>query len=85
MNLKVKLTRKRKKDLDRLIDTVGFLSHVLPRDFVGPCAASPADLSEVTPSTFSLIAIGIPKIFEDFGIRPNLPEWFFLDISTIQF
>ena len=85
MNLKVKLTRKRKKDLDRLINTIGFLSHVLSGDFVSPCAAPPADLSKLTPSTFSLIAVGISKILEDFGIPPDLAEWFFPDISTIQF
>jgi hypothetical protein len=85
MNLKVRLIRKRKKDLKWLIDTIGFLRHVLPGDFIGPRPTTPTNLSELTPPTFSLIAIGIPKILEDFGIRPDLPERFFSDISTIQF
>jgi hypothetical protein len=71
--------------LKGLIDAIGFLPHILPGDFVSPCPATSADFSEFTPSTFSLIAIGIPKVLENFGLFPNLPETFFHDISTIQF
>ena len=85
MNLKVRLIRKRKKDLNRLIDAVRFLCHVVSGDFIGPGPTSSADLSEFTPSAFSLIAIGIPEILEDFGIRPDLLERFFSHISTVEF
>jgi hypothetical protein len=74
MNLKVKLTRKRKKDLNRFIDTIGFLGHVFTGEFIGPRPTTAADLSELTPLTFSLIPIGIPEILEDFGVRPDLLE-----------
>jgi hypothetical protein len=85
INLKVRLIRKRKKDLKRLIDAIRLLRHILPGDFIGPCPTTPANLSEFTSPAFSLVAIGIPKILEDFGILPDLPERFFSDISTIQF
>jgi hypothetical protein len=85
MNLKVRLTRKRKKCLKRLINAIGFLGHILSGDFVSPCPTTPADFSELTPSAFSLIAIGIAKILEDFGLGPDFLERCFPDISTIQF
>jgi len=74
MNLKVRLTRKRKKDLNRFIDTIGFLGHVFTGEFIGPRPTTAADLSELTPPTFSMITVGIPKILEDFGICPDLVE-----------
>jgi hypothetical protein len=85
MNLKVRLTRKRKNDLKWFIDAIGFLRHVLPGDFVGPCATTSADLSEFTPSAFPLIAFGIAKILEDFRLGPDFLKRYFPDISTIQF
>jgi hypothetical protein len=85
VNLKVKLTRERKTDLNRFIDTIGFLGHVFPGNFIGPGAAPPADLSKFTPSTFSLIAVRMSKILEDFRSGPDLLERFFLDTPTIQF
>ncbi len=85
MNLKVRLTRKRKKDLNRLIDAIGFLGHIFTGDLVSPCTTTSADLSEFTPSAFSPVAVGIPEIFEDFGIHPDVPKGFFPDISAVQF
>ena len=78
MNLNVRLIRKRKKDLNRFIDAVRFLCHVVPGDLVGPCPTSSADLSEFTPSAFSLIAVRIPETLEDLGIHPDLLERMFL-------
>jgi hypothetical protein len=66
MNLKVKLTRKLKKDLNRFIDAIGFLCHIFAGDFIGPRPTTSTDLSKLTSSTFSLIAIRIAKILEDF-------------------
>ena len=85
MNLKVRLIRKRKKDLNRLIDAVRFLCHVVSGDFVGPGPATSADLSELTSSAFSLIAIDIPKISEDLRVSPDLLKRLFSHISTVQF
>ena len=85
MNLKVRLIRKRKKDLKRLIDAIGFLGHVFTGEFIGPRSTTAADLSELTPPTFSMIIVGIPEILKDFGICPDLLERFFSYISTVQF
>ena len=70
--------------LKRFIDAIGFFRHVFPGDFIGPCPATPADLSELAPSTFPLIPVGISKVLEDIGFFPNFPEMFFPDITTIQ-
>ena len=85
MNLKVRLIRKRKKDLNRLIDTVRFLCHIISGDFIGPGPASPADLAEFTPSAFSLITVCVPETLEDLGIDPDLPKGGFLDVSAVEF
>jgi hypothetical protein len=71
--------------LERLIDAIGFLRHVLPGDFVSPCPATSADFSELTPTAFPLIAFGIAEILEDFRLGPDFLKRFFPDISTIQF
>jgi hypothetical protein len=85
MNLKVRLIRKREKGLKRLINAVGFFCHIISKAFIGPGTAASADLSEFTPSTFSLIAIGIPKVLEDRGCFPDLLKRFFSYVSAVQF
>jgi hypothetical protein len=72
-------------DLNGLIDAIGFLGHVIPREFIGARPAAAADLPELTSSAFSPIAIGIAEISEDFRIHPDLLERLFFYISAIQF
>jgi hypothetical protein len=72
MNLNVKLARNRKKDLNGLIDAIRFLCHIISEAFIGSGPTASTDLSEFTPSAFSLVAIGISKILEDFGDGPDL-------------
>jgi hypothetical protein len=74
MNLKVRLIRKRKKDLKGFIDAIGFLCHVFTGEFISPRPTTSADFPELTPSTFSMVTVGIPEILEDFRIRPDLVE-----------
>jgi hypothetical protein len=85
MDLKVEFTRKRKEDLNRLINAIGFLSHVFPGEFVSPCPAASTNLSEFTPPAFSLIAIGVAKILENVRFHPDLLKRFFSHVSAIQF
>jgi hypothetical protein len=89
INLTVRLARKRKKDfrkdLNRLIDAVGFLGHVVSQGFVSPGPAASTDFSKLTSTAFSLIAVGVPKVPEDFRAGPDLLERFLSHISTIQF
>jgi hypothetical protein len=79
------LDRQPPKNSNRLIDAIGFLGHIFPRQFIGPRPATPTDFSELTPSAFSPIVIRIAKILEDFRLYPDLLERLFSDISTIQF
>jgi hypothetical protein len=72
MNLNVTLARNRNKDLIGFIDTVRFLCHIISEALMGSGPTAPTDLSEFTPSAFSLVAIGISKILEDFGDGPDL-------------
>ena len=83
-NLNVKRIGKRKKDLNRFIDAVRFLRHIVSSDFIGPCPASSADLPEFTSSAFPLIAVCIPQTLKDLGIHPDLPERGSLHISAVE-
>jgi hypothetical protein len=85
MNLKVRLIRKREKGLNRLINAAGFFCHIFSKAFIGPGTAASADLSELTPSAFSLVAIGISKILKDLACFPDLLKRFFSHISAVQF
>jgi len=85
MDLNVKLARNWKKDLNGLIDAIRFLCHVIPEAFIGPGSTASTDLSELTPSAFPLIAIGISKILENLRGGPDLLKSFFFYISAIHF
>jgi transcriptional regulator with XRE-family HTH domain len=74
-----------KEDLKRLINTIGFLGHVFPGEFIGPGPTASADLSELTPSTLPMITICISKILEDLTVFPDLLKRLLPHISTIQF
>jgi hypothetical protein len=85
MNLNVTLARNRNKESNGLIDTVRLLCHIVSEAFIGSGPTASADLSELTPPTFSPIAIGISKILENFRGVPDLMESFFFYISAIHF
>src|SRR4030042_844456 len=84
MSLNVGRIRKRRRDLNRLIDTVRFLGHIISGGFVRPGSATSAELSKFTPSAFSLIAIRVSKMLKDFGLSPDFLKRFFSHISTVQ-
>jgi hypothetical protein len=85
MNLNVTLARNRNKESNGLIDAVRLLCHIVSEAFIGPGPTASADPSELAPPTFSLIAIRISKILENFGGVPDLLESFFFYISAIDF
>ncbi len=76
-NLNLRLTRNWKRDLNRFIDTVRFLCHIISEAFIGPGPTASTDLSELASATFSLVVIGISKIPEDLGTVPDLVKGFF--------
>src|SRR3972149_6682065 len=85
INLKVRLTRKRKKDLSRVIDTVGLLCHIVTGDLVSPGPTSSADFPELTSSAFPTITIGIPEILENLRGGPDCLERGLPHIPAVQF
>jgi hypothetical protein len=85
MNLKVRLIRNWKKDLNRLINAIRLLRHIVSKGFIGPCPTASADLLELTPTTFPVVVVHIPKILKDFRCCPDFMKRFSSYISTIHF